>query len=177
MFKELYLKDIVPLLKKELSLSSLHEVPGFEKVVINSGIRSGSDKVLQDKVLGDIAKISGQKSVFTLAKDSISNFKVRKGMPVGVRVTLRGRKMWEFIYKFLNVVLPGVRDFRGLPLKLDGSGNYTVGLSDHTVFPEIKLDSQHKHQIGMDVTFVTTATNDSAGRFLLKSVGFPFRKS
>lgn len=176
-FKEFYLDKMVPSLKKDLSLANIHEVPRFEKIIINSGIRSGVEKVFQEKILNDITRISGQKPVFTLAKESISNFKVRKGMPVGVRVTLRGRLMWEFMYKFLHVVLPGVRDFRGLSSKLDGTGNCTIGISDHTVFPEIKLDGQYKQQVGMDITFVTTASSDLAGKCLFKLAGFPFRKS
>ncbi len=176
-FKEYYGTTIVPALKRELSFSNVHCVPKFEKVVINSGIRSSTDKLTLDRILGDIGKISGQRPIFTLAKKSISNFKVREGMPVGVKVTLRGRLMYEFLYKLIHIVLPGVRDFRGLPSRLDGCGNYTIGLVDHTVFPEIKMDAQVKQNVGMDITVVTTASNDEHGKLLLELAGIPFRKS
>ena len=154
---------------------NIHQVPVIEKVVINSGTDAANDKTWVGEVAKDIEKIAGQKPVITKARKSISNFKVRQGMPLGVKVTMRGNVMYEFLMRFIAVALPGVRDFRGTANKLDGSGNYTIGITDHSIFPEITSDSNRK-TIGMDVTIVTSAGNDKEAKALLMLLGMPFRK-
>ena len=162
-------------MKKNLGIENPHVVPTLEKIVISSGIRSESDKGWAKEVAKEIAKISGQQPVITKARKSIANFKLREGQENGVKVTLRGAIMWEFLYKFIAVVLPSIRDFRGVGIRLDGAGNYNFGIADHTIFPEVTVDPGRKN-IGMDITIVTTATDDKSGRELLKLLGMPFRK-
>ncbi len=162
-------------MKKNLGIENPHVVPNLEKIVISSGIRSESDKGWAKEVAKEIAKISGQQPVITKARKSIANFKLREGQENGVKVTLRGAIMWEFLYKFIAVVLPSIRDFRGVSTRFDGAGNYNFGIADHTIFPEVTVDPGRKN-IGMDITIVTTATDDNSGRELLKLLGMPFRK-
>ncbi|MGF1530645.1 MAG: 50S ribosomal protein L5 [Puniceicoccaceae bacterium] len=173
--KKIYAEQIVPELKKSLGISNIHDLPKLEKIVINSGINASVDKSGLEEVLKDISSIAGQQAIFTRARVSISNFKLRQGMPIGVKVTLRGNAMYDFAYRLINISLPNIRDFRGVPTRFDGKGNYTLGISDHTIFPEITVEG-NKRTVGMDITFVTTAQTDQAGRELLTMLGMPFRK-
>jgi len=171
-----YFEELRPALLKELGLTNLMAVPRLEKVVVNMGVGEATQnaKVL-DPAVAELAQITGQKPVVTKAKKSIAAFKVREGMPIGCMVTLRGDRMYEFLDRLLNVALPRVRDFRGVPTKsFDGRGNYTLGLRDQLIFPEIDY-SKVEHQKGMNITIVTTATSDEHARALLKSMGMPFR--
>lgn len=173
--KRQYFDMILPELKKALGCTNPLEVPTIEKVVINSGVRAVEDKNRVKEVEEEIRKITGQQPVITKATKSISNFKLREGMPVGVKVTLRGVNMWEFLQRLISVALPNTRDFRGLsPNSFDGRGNYTFGIIDSTIFPEISTEGNQK-SIGMDVTIVTTAETDEDARVLLKLIGMPFR--
>lgn len=173
--KQIYAEKVVPALEKALNHNNPHNVPNLEKIVISSGIRSENSKEWVQEVVKEIAKLSGQQPVVTKSRKSIANFKLREGQPNGVMVTLRGARMWEFMYKFVNIVLPSIRDFRGVGTRLDGHGNYSFGISDHTIFPEITVDPNRKN-LGMDITIVTTAKTDAEGRELLKLLGMPFRK-
>ena len=150
-------------------------MPNLEKIVISSGIRSENSKEWVQEVAKEISKISGQQPVITRARKSIANFKLREGQQNGVKVTLRGANMWDFLYKFIGIVLPSIRDFRGVGTRMDGAGNYNFGVADHTIFPEITVDPGRKN-IGMDITIVTTAKDDKSGRELLRLLGMPFRK-
>jgi large subunit ribosomal protein L5 len=170
-----YVDSVVPELMKSRGYSNIHEVPGIEKVVINSGFDATVEKGQIKDIHREISSIAGQQAVITKARKSISNFKLREGMPVGVMVTLRGRQMYEFLYRMLSVALPGIRDFRGVKNRLDGNGNYTLGISDHTIFPEAHGDSG-KLAIGMDICISTTAKTDEEGHELLTLLGVPFRK-
>ncbi|MCG8525662.1 MAG: 50S ribosomal protein L5 [Opitutales bacterium] len=174
--KTLYVEKIVPELKKTQGYKNIHDVPKLTKVVINSGVSATKDKQFLEDAIKDIGAITGQKPVVTKARISVSNFKLREGMPVGVKVTLRGEKMWEFLYRFINLALPAIRDFRGVASKLDGNGNYNIGVADHTIFPEISGDAKNI-ALGMDVTLVTSAKSDDEGRELLRLIGVPFRKN
>lgn len=173
--KKAYLEQIVPELMKSRGYKNVMQVPKIEKIVLNSGVGTNNDKNVINDIAKDIGLITGQKPVITRARKSISNFKLREGMPVGVKVTLRGNHMWEFLYRLITVSLPLIRDFRGINKKLDGRGNYTLGITDHTIFPEINVDT-HKHTVGMDVCIVTSATSDDEGAELLTLLGMPFRK-
>ena len=173
--KKYYRENVRPEILKRRSFKNDLQAARLEKIVINSGVGASSDKNRITDVRDDIAKISGQQPVITKARVSISNFKLREGMPIGVKVTLRGNSMWEFLLRLIAVSLPNIRDFQGIPKKFDGQGNYTLGISDHTIFPEIKMEGV-KHQTGMDICFVTTADNDEQGRELLELLGMPFRK-
>lgn len=173
--KKYYAEEVVPALKKSRGYINVHQVPAVEKVVINSGVSASLDKAAVTDTARDITLISGQKPIITKARKSISNFKLREGMPVGVKVTLRGNQMYEFLYRMLSVALPSIRDFRGMPNRLDGRGNYNIGIADHTIFPEISIENV-KRTIGMDITIVTTAETDEEGAELLKLLGMPFRK-
>ena len=171
-----YLQELRPALQKELGLTNVMAVPRLEKVVINMGVGEATQnaKVL-DPAVAELAQITGQKPVVTKAKKSIAAFKVREGQPIGCMVTLRGDRMYEFLDRLLNVALPRVRDFRGVPTRsFDGRGNYTLGLKDQLIFPEIDY-SKVEHQKGMNITIVTTATSDEHSRALLKALGMPFR--
>jgi large subunit ribosomal protein L5 len=160
---------------KSRGYKNVMQVPKIAKIVLNSGVGTSSDKNVINDIAKDIGLITGQKPIITKARLSISNFKLREGMSVGVKVTLRGKSMWEFLYRLISVSLPLIRDFRGIGKKMDGHGNYTLGITDHTIFPEINVDT-HKHLVGMDVSIVTTASNDEEGLELLTLLGMPFRK-
>lgn len=174
--KEIYQTQVVPELKKLFQYANVHQIPTVEKIVINSRIKAEAEKQLVADVQKDIGIIAGQKPVVNKARISIANFKVRENMPLGVSVTLRGANMWEFLFRFITVTLPNIRDFRGVGRKLDGRGNYTLGLSDHTIFPEITVETGRK-AVGMDITIVTTAENDDQARELLRLLGMPFRQA
>lgn len=173
--KEKYLKEIVPALKTKFQYKSIMEVPKIEKICINKGMGVAvTDKKLIDVGLEEISNITGQKAVATRSKKAISNFKLREDMPIGVRVTLRGDKMYEFMDRLMNVALPRVRDFRGVGAKgFDGRGNYTLGVKEQIIFPEISIEKVNKIS-GMDITFVTTAKSDEESFELLKAFGMPF---
>ncbi len=173
--KDKYVKDIVPALKQKFNYKSVMQVPKIEKICINKGMGVAvTDKKLIDVALEEISQISGQKAVATKSKKAISNFKLRENMPIGVRVTLRGDKMYEFMDRLMNIALPRVRDFRGVNNKgFDGRGNYTLGVKEQIIFPEISIDKVSKIS-GMDITFVTTASTDEESFELLKAFGMPF---
>jgi large subunit ribosomal protein L5 len=175
-FKEKYEKEVVPALQEQFQYSNPMEVPKLVKISLNQGVGLATgDKKLVDIALEEMTKIAGQKAVATKAKKSVSNFKLREGMPIGVRVTLRGHRMWEFIDRLITVSLPRVRDFRGINDKsFDGRGNYSMGITEHIIFPEIDLEKVTKIT-GMDVTFVTTAKTDNEAYALLKLLGLPFK--
>jgi large subunit ribosomal protein L5 len=175
--KEKYLNEVVPALMEKFQYKSIMQVPKITKVAINKGIGAATaDKKLVDVGVDELTIISGQKAVPTIAKKSVSNFKLREGMPIGARVTLRGDKMYEFIDRLISVALPRVRDFRGINEKgFDGRGNYTLGVKEQIIFPEISIDKVSRIS-GMDVTFVTTAQTDEESYELLKAIGMPFRK-
>jgi len=173
--KEKYLKDIVPVLREKFQYKSSMEVPKITKISINRGIGAAvADKKLVDNGVDELTTITGQKAVQTKAKNSISNFKLREGMPIGARVTLRGERMYEFLDRLMTVALPRVRDFRGISDKgFDGRGNYTLGVKEQIIFPEISID-KIKAIAGMDITFVTTARTDEESFELLRQFGMPF---
>jgi large subunit ribosomal protein L5 len=173
--KDKYLTEIVPALKQKFAYQSIMQVPKIEKICINKGMGVAvSDKKLIDVALEEITTISGQKAVSTKSKKAISNFKLRENMPIGVRVTLRGDKMYEFLDRLMNIALPRVRDFRGVSAKgFDGRGNYTLGVKEQIIFPEISIDKVNKIS-GMDITFVTSAKTDEESYELLKALGMPF---
>ena len=175
-FKELYNKEIIPALKKEYNYSTVMAVPRLEKIVINMGVGEGSkDEKLITAAVHDLELITGQKPVVTKARNSIAGFKIREGQPVGVKVTLRGEYMYYFFEKLVKVALPRVRDFRGVsPHAFDGKGNYTIGLKEQLVFPEIEYDDVVKVR-GMDIVFVTTAKSNEEAKSLLKGFGMPFK--
>ena len=175
--KEQYKAEVAPALYKKFGYKSTMQIPKIDKVVVNVGCGEAREnaKVL-DAVCSDLATITGQKAIITIAKKSVANFKLREGMPIGVKVTLRGEKMWEFMDRLFNVALPRVRDFRGInPNSFDGRGNYSMGIKEQLIFPEIEYDKIDKVR-GMDVCFVTTANTDEEGRELLKLMGAPFEK-
>jgi large subunit ribosomal protein L5 len=173
--KDKYLKEIVPALKQKFEYSSVMQVPKIEKICINKGIGVAvTDKKLIDVALDEVTQITGQKAVSTKSKKAISNFKLRENMPIGVRVTLRGDKMYEFLDRLMSIALPRVRDFKGIANKgFDGRGNYTLGVTEQIIFPEISIDKVSKIS-GMDITFVTTAASDEESFELLKAFGMPF---
>lgn len=173
--KEKYTKEIMPLLKEKFQYKSVMEVPKITKISINRGIGNAvADKKLVDIGVDELTTIAGQKAVPTVAKNSISNFKLREGMPIGARVTLRGERMYEFLDRLMTIALPRVRDFKGISDKgFDGRGNYTLGVKEQIIFPEISID-KIKSIAGMDITFVTTAKNDEESFELLKAFGMPF---
>ncbi len=175
--KDFYISDVAPALMKKFEYKNVMQIPKLEKVVINVGCSEAKEnpKVL-DSILGDLALITGQKGVITSARKSVANFKLRAGNKIGVKVTLRGNKMYEFLYKFFNIALPRVRDFKGInPNSFDGRGNYAVGLKEQLIFPEIEYDKVDKIR-GMDICVVTTAKTDEEARELLKLLGAPFSK-
>ena len=172
-----YKERIVPALEKEFKYSSVMQVPRLEKIVINQGLGAATqDKKLIETAINELTAITGQKAVATLSKKDISNFKLRKKMPVGVRVTLRREKMYEFLERLIRVALPRIRDFKGIEGKLDGRGNYTLGITEQIIFPEINIDSISK-LLGMNITFVTSANTDEEGYALLKQFGLPFKNA
>ena len=171
-----YQEVVIPELRKLHGYKNIHQVPRLEKIVINSGVDASADKNVMAELVKDIAAISGQKPIVTEARKSVANFKLRESMPIGVKVTLRGTSMYEFLYRLVAVALPTIRDFRGIPTKFDGRGNYNLGITDVTIFPEISVET-HKTHPGLDIAFVTTAETDDEGRDLLKLFGMPFRRS
>jgi len=175
--KELYIKEVVPALMEKFQYKSVMQVPKILKISINKGIGAATaDKKLVDVGVDELTLISGQKAVPTVAKKSVSNFKLREGMPIGARVTLRGDKMYEFIDRLVSVALPRVRDFRGINEKgFDGRGNYTLGIKEQIIFPEISIDKVNRIS-GMDITFVISSNSDEESYELLKALGLPFRK-
>lgn len=173
--KKKYQEEIIPSLKKEFDYSSVMQVPKLEKIVLNQGVGAAiADKKLIDVAQTEMTMIAGQKAVQTMSKKDISNFKLRKKMPIGVRVTLRRDHMYEFLDRLIAVALPRMRDFRGIESKMDGRGNYTLGIPEQIVFPEIVLDKVSKIN-GMNITFVTSANTDEEGFALLKEIGLPFK--
>ncbi len=175
--KEKYLNEVVPALKEKFEYKTVMQVPKITKICLNRGIgQAVADKKLVDNGVEELTMITGQKAVPTIAKKSVSNFKLREGMPIGAKVTLRGEKMYEFLDRLLNVSLPRVRDFRGVNSKgFDGRGNFTLGVKEQIIFPEISID-KIKGIAGLDITFVTTANTDEESFELLKAFGFPFAK-
>ncbi|WP_162051637.1 50S ribosomal protein L5 [Pontibacter pamirensis] len=174
-FKEKYQNEVVPALREKFQYKNIMQVPKLTKISINKGIGAAvSDKKLVDIGVDELTTITGQRAVATIAKKSVSNFKLREGMPIGARVTLRGEKMYEFLDRLLTIALPRVRDFRGVNDKgFDGRGNYTLGVKEQIIFPEISIDKV-KAITGMDITFVTTASTDEESYELLKAFGMPF---
>ena len=175
--KERYRKEIVPALMKELELDNVMQVPNVKKIVVNIGVGEAlDDSKALDAAVKDLEAITGQKPIITAAKRSIANFKLREGRQIGAKVTLRGDRMWSLLDRLVNIALPRVRDFRGVATKsFDGRGNYTLGLREQLIFPEIEYDSIDKIR-GMEITFVTSAENDEQGTALLAKLGMPFRK-
>ena len=170
-----YRSELVPQLKTELSLGNVMQVPRVTKVVVNMGVGEAiKDAKLLEAAVKDLAVIAGQKPLITKARKSIAGFKLREGQEIGAKVTLRGDRMWEFLDRLLTLALPRIRDFRGLPANFDGRGNYTFGLTEQLVFPEIDYDAVSKVR-GMHITVVTTARDDDEARALLKALGFPFK--
>lgn len=174
--KKHYAEQVAPELTKSRGYSNKHQVPRLLKIVLNTGIDADADKNQVADAQRDLAAIAGQKAIVTRAKKAISNFKLKEGQPVGAYVTLRGDAMWEFLYRLLAVALPTIRDFRGVSPKLDGQGNYNLGITDFTIFPEITVENVKK-SMGLDITLVTSAESDDEGRELLRLLGMPFRRS
>jgi len=171
-----YLEQVAPALMKELGYKNIHQVPKVLKVVLNTGFGDEMDKAGLEDLRKDFASIAGQSPVICKARISVSNFKVRQGMPVGLMVTLRGEVMWDFLFRLLAISLPNIRDFRGVSSRLDGHGNYTLGITDHSIFPEINVERQRTN-IGLDISIVTSAATDKEGHELLSHLGMPFRKT
>lgn len=176
--KKVYSEQVVPALQKRFNYSSPMQVPRLEKICINQGIGDAvSDKKLIEGAIKEMAQITGQKAVATMSRKDISNFKLRKGVPIGVKTTLRGDKMYEFLDRLISASLPRIRDFRGINDKgFDGRGNYTLGITEQIIFPEIDIDKVNKI-LGMDITFVTTAENDEEAHALLAEFGLPFKNN
>jgi large subunit ribosomal protein L5 len=174
--KQQYLEQIVPELIKIRGYKNKYEVPSLTKISLNTGIDAEADKNQIADIQRDLALIAGQKPVLAKSKKAISNFKLRQGQTVGAYVTLRGDAMWDFLYRLLAVALPTIRDFRGVHSKFDGQGNYTLGISDFTIFPEIVVENVKK-SMGLDINIVTSALTDDEGRELLKLLGMPFRRT
>ena len=172
-----YTNEVAPALMQKFGYKSTMQIPRLDKIVINVGCAEAKDNVkVLDAVVGDLTKITGQKAVITKAKKSVANFKLREGMPIGAKVTLRGDKMWEFLDRLFNVALPRVRDFRGISAEgFDGRGNFALGIKEQLIFPEIEYDKIDKIR-GMDIVMVTTANTDEEARELLKLVGAPFAR-
>jgi len=175
--KKKYVEEIVPALKEQFKYKSVMQVPKLEKICLNQGLgQAVADKKIMEAALNDMSLIAGQKAVAARSKKDISNFKLRKGMPIGARVTLRGDRMYEFLERLIAVALPRVRDFRGInPKGFDGRGNYNLGITEQIIFPEIDIDKVNKI-LGMDITFVTSAETNEEGLALLKEFGMPFKK-
>jgi large subunit ribosomal protein L5 len=172
--KKQYDEKIAPALMKQFNYSTPMQIPRLVKIVLNEGLGDATqDKKIIETAINELTAITGQKAVQTLSKKDISNFKVRKKMPIGVRVTLRRDRMYEFMERFIRIALPRIRDFKGVSGKLDGRGNYTVGVTEQIIFPEINIDNVTK-MTGMNITFVTTAKTDEEGYALLKEFGIPF---
>ena len=176
--KARYKSEIAPALQKQFNFSNVMQIPTLTKIVVNMGVgEAARDSKLIEGAIRDLTTITGQKPLVTRAKKSIAQFKLREGQPIGAHVTLRNDRMWEFMDRLLSISLPRIRDFRGLsPKQFDGKGNYTFGLTEQVVFPEIEQDKVDRPR-GMDITIVTTASNDEEGRALLKMLGFPFKEA
>ena len=174
--KQDYKERIVPALKKEFNYKSVMQVPVLKKIVINQGLgrMATADKKIIDVAVDELTTITGQKAIITLSKKDVSNFKLRRKMPIGVMVTLRQEKMYEFLERLVRVALPRIRDFKGIESKLDGHGNYTLGIQEQIIFPEINIDNINKI-LGMNITFVTSAKTDEEGYALLRAFGLPFK--
>ena len=173
--KQHYRETVVPNLKKEFNYSSVMQVPRLQKIVLNQGIgQAVADKKLIDIGIEELSTIAGQKAVQTVSSKDISNFKLRKKMPIGVTVTLRSDRMYEFLERLINVALPRIRDFKGVSSKLDGRGNFTLGITEQIIFPEIDIDKINKI-LGLQITFVTSAKTDEEGHALLREFGIPFK--
>jgi large subunit ribosomal protein L5 len=175
--REMYSAEVIPALTKKFGFKSPMRVPKIEKIIISQGLGEAvADKKIVDSAIEDIAAITGQRPVATYSKKDVSNFKLRKGMPIGTKVTLRGVEMYEFLDRLISVALPRTRDFKGVPAKgFDGRGNFNMGVKEHIIFPEIDIDKVNKI-LGMDITIVTSAPNDEEGKALLDGFGFPFTK-
>jgi large subunit ribosomal protein L5 len=172
-----YDTEIRDALKEQLGLANIMQVPRLEKIVVNMGVGKATQQPsLLEGAVRDLEQITGQKPLVTKAKKSIASFKLREGNAIGAKVTLRGDRMWEFLDRLVALAIPRIRDFRGLPVKFDGRGNYTMGVTEQTIFPEIDYDKVDSPR-GMDITFVTTATTDAEGKALLDAFGFPFRRA
>lgn len=171
-----YKDKVVPNLKKKFGYTNPHQVPRLEKIVVQSCMGKSPDRKLAvDDAAAEITKITGQRPSISFSRKAVANFKLRQGEPLGARVTLRGTRMWEFMYRFINITSPNIRDFRGISSKsFDGRGNYACGIQDQAIFPEIEID-QIKRHIGFDLIFVTSAPTDAEGRALLAELGMPFR--
>lgn len=175
--KKEYAERIAPALMKQFNYSSAMQIPVLKKIVINQGLgMATADKKIIDVAINELTAITGQKAVATVSKKDVANFKLRKKMPIGVMVTLRRERMYEFLEKLVRVALPRIRDFKGIESKLDGRGNYTLGIQEQIIFPEINIDSVSK-MTGMNITFVTTAKTDEEGYALLKEFGLPFKNA
>lgn len=175
--KKIYAERIAPALQKEFNYSSTMQIPVLKKIVINQGLGDATqDKKIVDVAINEISAIAGQKAVATFSKKDIANFKLRKKMPIGVMVTLRRERMYEFFEKLIRVALPRIRDFKGIESKFDGRGNYTLGITEQIIFPEINIDAIDRIQ-GMNITFVTSAKTDEEGYALLKAFGLPFKNA
>ena len=175
--KKQYKEEIIPALTEKFGYKTIMRVPKLQKIVISQGLGDAvADKKIVDNAVADVSRIAGQRAVATISKKDVSNFKLRKGMPIGTKVTLRGDKMYDFLDRFISVALPRTRDFRGVnPKGFDGRGNFNLGVKEHIIFPEIDIDKVSKI-LGMDITFVTSAESDEEGRALLDAFGFPFIK-
>lgn len=175
--KKQYKEEIIPALTEKFGYKTIMRVPKLQKIVISQGLGDAvADKKIIDNAIQDLSRIAGQKAVATISKKDVSNFKLRKGMPIGTKVTLRGDKMYDFLDRFIAVALPRTRDFRGIsPKGFDGRGNLNLGVKEHIIFPEIDIDKVSKI-LGMDITFVTSAESDEEGKALLDAFGFPFIK-
>ena len=173
-----YRETIAPALQSEFNFDNVMQIPRLTKIVVNMGVGEATrDAKLMDGAVRDLTAITGQKPLVTKARKSIAQFKLREGMPIGAHTTLRGDRMWEFLDRLISIALPRIRDFRGLsPKQFDGTGNYTFGLTEQSVFHEIDVDSIDRPR-GMDITVVTSATNDDEGRALLRALGFPFKEN
>lgn len=174
--QQLYKEKVISHLKERLGVANIHQVPKLEKIVVNCSVGKEADrKQAVEDAVKDISLITGQKPVITVSKKSIANFKLRAGEPIGVKVTLRGRRMYDFMMRLVKTAMPRIRDFRGISSRaFDGRGNYTLGVTEQSIFPEIELD-KIKRSLGFDVTFVTSAENDDHARELLRALGMPFR--
>ncbi len=177
MKKEIYQNIVVPALQKQFGYKNVMQIPRLQKIVINMGVgEAAANRKILDEAVDVLSAVTGQKPIVTKATLDISNFKLRKGIGIGAKVTLHGDNMWDFLYRFINISLPRVRDFRGLPRRgFDGRGNYTLGIKEQTIFVEIDID-KISQTLGMDISFVTSARTDDEGRALLEGLGLPFRK-
>jgi large subunit ribosomal protein L5 len=175
--KDQYKAEIIPALTEKFGYKTVMRVPKLQKIIISQGLGDAvADKKIIDNALADVSRIAGQKAIATISKKDVSNFKLRKGMPIGTKVTLRGDKMYDFLDRFISIALPRTRDFRGInPKGFDGRGNFNLGVKEHIIFPEIDIDKVSKI-LGMDITFVTSAESDEEGKALLDAFGFPFIK-